>query len=254
MKRIIILIITFTTLLTLSSCENADKIKFYGQTVTVDYPKHTHTLTNGKTLNLEGEYTGLMYAYDGVLMFSSDKHPDGYLYLYDVETGRRISAICKKGGAPNEIYNFRFYDNFEKDSNGLHLWICAIDNRKLIRVNMQGEFEETIHTAKFKSSNEFGIGTFFILSDSSIIAYMQGYALFEDGPECVAPSYRVYNLKTGETIQDYKFYSDYTAGTADREILRMWPEFYLTPISKIKLDKSKLAMAMLYVGRRNRLQ
>jgi len=251
MKYIDILRFTMLTLI-LTSCGRTDNNPvFYGKTIMVDYPKQINVLTDGRIVELEGEYTGLMNAYDGILMFTSYKHSDGLAYLYDVETGKRIRAILRMGQGPDEVIDFMFNDNFEKDSNGLYLRVSAINNKFLIRINMQGEFVEKTYTARFKTTNEYGIGQFFMLNDSSLIAYMQGYTIFEDGAECVAPSYRIFNYKTGEIIRDYKFYSDYTAGSSESAVLLIFPEYYLSMLSKIKPDKSKLAMAMSHLKRLN---
>jgi hypothetical protein len=237
-------------MLILVSCKNNnDRIKFYGETVTVAYPKHAEIL-KGYNLELDGEYTGWMNAYDGVLMFTSEKFHDGAIHLYDVETGKRISAVCKRGQAPNEVMRFIFSNNFEKDSSGFYLWISDTYNNRLLRINSQGEFTKIISTSNFKSTTPFGIGNIFMLNDSLLIAYSQSESIFEDDDKYSAPSYHVFNYKTGETVSVYKFYSDYTA-SKDVEILKILPYNYLSSSDGIKPDKNKIAMAMKHLNRIN---
>jgi len=88
--------------LLLVSCGRKDGIRFYGETVVVEYPDRVETLA-GMALELEGIYTGGMTAYDGILMLMSYKHPDGIVYVYDIETGQRINAMLRRGNGPDEV-------------------------------------------------------------------------------------------------------------------------------------------------------
>ncbi len=236
-------------ILFLISCRNRDNdtIKFYGETITVAYPKQVDTLHNSKILELEGEYTGDFDAYDGVLMFRSEKHPNGYTYLYDAETGKRKNAICPFGQGPEEVLYYVFEDNFEKDSNGIHFWISDVNKKRLLKINMQGQFTQIINTSNFKSTNSFGIGEFFMVNDSVLLAYVQPGEIFTDGQKCYSPSYHVFNYKTNKILRTYEFYSDYTVD----EGAGINPDMYLYSIDRIKPDKSKIAMAMWHLNRIN---
>ncbi len=238
MKFINILI--FAVLL-LTSCGN--KVEFYGEMIEVAYPEHIDTLT-GHALKLEGEYTDYMSAHDGVLLFFSMKHPDGYVYLYDAKTGQRINAICKRGDGPDEVIHVDFFECFEKDSSGICMWVYDINKSNFMLVNRQGHFVKRIKTSILKSNDPF-YGRIFVLNDSLLLAYLQAVEIFQD--KVISPHYSIFNYETGEQRKEYKFYSDYSVNNNTE----VEPIMYLSSFEGIKPDKSKLVMAMTYLNRIN---
>ncbi len=240
MKTFKILILLIFTLLV--SCDVSKKLEFYGETVVVDYPKQMDTL-KGNTVTFEGEYTGFMSAYNGILVFESEKHPDGYLYLYDAQTGKRISAIVKIGNGADEYTNPLFSWNFEKDSNETYLWINDHDRNNLVLLNTQGKRVKEISTSKFKSTNPYGIGGFYILNDSLLLAHVSPAVIFEK--KYSASGEYVFNYKLGETVKQYLAYSEY-----EEPETMLYPD-YLSSFSVIKPDKTKLATAVFSLKRLN---
>ncbi len=231
--------IPFLMLLSFSSCK--ERFEFYGKDIVVTYPDRIDTLV-GYPVKLENEYTGFMSAYDGVLLFASSKHPDGYVYVYNAETGKRTKAICPVGNGPDEVISVSFYECFERDSGKISMWFNDVNKRTIMRVDTQGNILQRIHTKNLQSTNFYGIGMFFILNDSLLLAYMQSEEIFEN--KILAPSYRVFNYITGETVKNYKLFSDYEVNHRNEYLL---PPFYLSASHRIKPDKSKLALAMSYL-------
>ena len=232
-------------MLILTSCQTSERLVFNGNTVVTQHPKHVEIL-QGYSIALEGEYTGIMYAYDGMLVFYSDKHPDGFLYLYDSKTGKRISAIGRRGNGPGEFVNLLFFGNFEKKSDEIHLWVNDFLRNNIILFNTQGERIREINTSKFKSTNDYGIGAFHVLNDSLFLAYVQPYELFEN--KVASPSWHVFNYQTGETIKEHKPFGNYRTNGE-------WHNFFPTPrdllssYGAIRPDKSKLADMMFFLKR-----
>ena len=236
----------FLTMLLLASCQTTEKLKFHGTTLTVAHPKNIETL-QGYSIALEGVYTGPMFAYDGMLVFHDDRHPDGFLYLFDVETGKRINTIGKKGQGPNEFVSFLFYGGFEKGLDGTYLWVNDFLKNNIILFSTRGERVKEINTSKFKSTNDYGIGAFHVLNDSLLLAYVQPYELFENN--VVSPSWNVFNYKTGKTINEFKPYGDYrVSGEWNRGFFPL-PDDLLASFGAIKPDKGKLIEAMFFLKR-----
>ncbi len=241
MKTVKLTILALSVLLV--SCETTQNLEFYGKSIVVDNPKQTDVL-KGRPIIIEGEYTGMMYAYDGMLVFESDLHPDGKLYLYDVETGKRINAIGKTGQGPNEFTGLHFFGDFEKDSNGVYLWVNEDPRRNtIVLLNTQGERVKEISTIKFKSTNWYGIGGFHVLNDSLLLAHVSPAVIFEK--KYSASGEYVFNYKLGETVKQYLAYSEY-----EEPETMLYPD-YLSSFSVIKPDKTKLATAVFSLKRLN---
>jgi hypothetical protein len=207
----------------------------------VDYPKQVDIL-KGNTIVLDDVYTGDMLAYDGLLVFVSAKHPDGYMYLFDSETGKRINAIGRRGQGPDEFLNLTFTGGFEKDSSDTYFWVNDLDLRRniLVKLNTRGERVKEINTSTFKSTNIYGIGAFHILNDSLLLAYVQPSRIFMDENKFTPSGYHVFNYKLGETVGKHLFFGEYKEPDGV-----LYPGNYLSSIiCRIKSDKTKLATAM----------
>ena len=228
------------------SCQNTGRIVFFGETARVSYPR-TITILEGRTVYLEGIYTGAIFAYDNILVFQSHRHPDGILYVFDAETGNRISAIAQRGAGPDEFIHIGF-SNFERNINDeINVWITHPQGHELVLLSLHGNIVKRIHTSKFESTNFFGIGDFFVLSDSLLIAYMQAREIFEN--KFTPPFYRVFNYHTGEIVKDFVHYSEYEMDKGNLVSARFSTPLHWT--STIKPNRSKIAMAMMGLNRVN---
>lgn len=229
-------------ILTFISCKTSHKLTFYGETVDVNYPERVDTL-KGYPVNFEGVYTGAMLAYDSILIFKSHKHPDAYLYAYNVETGKRINALCKRGNGTNEVLFVSAYNCFELDSTGVCLWVNDFNQYKLMLVNMRGDYIKQIKTSNLESTNPSGIiAGAFVLNDSLLTSYMPTGELFEN--QFIAPFFRLFNYRTNETLKDYLAYSNYEVDLKNYLADGIYPGSFLSSLAEIKPDKSKIAMAM----------
>ncbi|MDR2907463.1 MAG: hypothetical protein LBU91_05695 [Bacteroidales bacterium] len=226
------------------ACATSDRVAFYGDIKIVDYPNQEDIL-KGYPVKLEGEYTGSMYVYDGILVFQSHKHQASWLYLYDSETGKRVNAICKIGEGPDEYTHFEpFNGTFEKHSDGTCLWINNKARNRIELLNMRGEIVKQFDVLKFESTNPYGFGSFYVLNDSLLWAYVSTIKIFEN--KYSAPSHYIFNYKLGKIVNKYTFYSNYE--TDDRTDI--WPDSYLTSTAcGMKSDRTKLALAMPFLKR-----
>jgi len=226
------------------SC-GASGVVFLGDVVkTVDRPKQVDTLS-GSPVILEGEYTGMMFAYDGMLLFESHLHRGGWLYLYDVETGKRIHAMCRIGQGPNEYMSVHF-SGFERYSGETYFWILDAVRNRVKLVNKRCEAIRDIDVSSFRSVNSMGgVGMVHILNDSLLFTYVRSVQISHN--KFSAPSYHIFNYKLGETVKIFTLYSDYEVSTNTN----LWlPEFYLSsPPGAVKPDRSKIALMRTHLRR-----
>ena len=245
MKTFKILIIAMLVLST--SCGKAQKkVELFGERIIVDYPQRVDTL-EGYIVELEGAYTGLLFAYDGLLVFKSELHRDGWLYLFDAETGKRISAIAPRGNGPNEFVNLLFWRGFEKNTNTneIYLWVNDFHRQNLVLLNTQGERVREVSTSEFRqTSNPFGIGGFHMLNDSLLLAHVHPWRISET--RFTASGQHVFNFQQGKTVREFMIFSEY-----DHPADVNWPSQYLTSNTALKPDRTKLAIAMFDLRRLN---
>jgi hypothetical protein len=224
-----------------TSCGTSQTLEFFGEIVMVDYPKQVDIL-KGNTIVLDDVYTGDMYAYDGLLVFVSPKHPDGIMYLFDAETGKRINAIGRRGQGADEFLNLQFTGGFEKDSNDTYFWVDDGDLRRniIVKLNTRGERIKEINTSRFKSTNIYGVGAFHMLNDSLLLAYVQPSWIFTNENKFTASGYHVFNYKLGKTVGKHLFFGEYKEPDGV-----LYPGLYLAPTSGvIRSDKTRFAEAM----------
>ncbi len=232
-----------STILLLVSCRTSSKIEFYGDEITVNYPKQTDKI-NGVPLNLEDEYTGFMYTYDGILAFLSEKHLDGYVYFYDVENGKRIGTACKIGEGPEEVMYLNSDNCFEMDSNEVCMWLNDMNKGYVMLVDTRGRWIKRINTRNLQSDAPYH-GRVYVINDSLLMSYTYGVEIFPG--KIRSYRYRLFNYETGEMLKEYKFYSDYE----EHENTKLLPAQYLHSFDRIKPDKSKIAMIMPYLNKVN---
>jgi hypothetical protein len=244
-------ILIFTTL-SLTACANSNdsKLRFYGKTIEVAYPQRIDTL-KGYTVNLDGVYTGPMFAYDGMLVFVSFRHPDKFMHLFDVETGKHINAIGVRGQGPDDFLSLGFFGHFERDSSGINMWVTNVPKSDVRLINTRGEILKRIDGSNFKTPNQFGLATCFVLNDSLLIAYVQPEEIFENNVS--ATNYHIYNYKTGQTIKIHEIYSGFRVSEKiAQEIEEMIaPPSYLNSAGGVKSDRSKEATVMIHLKRIN---
>ena len=234
----------FLLLVLFSCCNSPQNLVFYGKTIMVDYPTQITSL-KGRPVILEDIYTGMMFAYDGLLVFHWNTLPDGRLYLFDAETGVRINAVGQIGQGPDDFINPHFLGDFEKYSNEIYLWVNDISRNVIVKLNMRGERVKEINTAQFRSTNWYGVGRFNVLNDSLLLAEISPVMIFEN--KFTASGEHVFDYRIGKTVKSHMAYSEFYEPNA----VGLFPGIgaYLTGAREIKPNRTKLATVKYFLKR-----
>jgi hypothetical protein len=250
MKRYILVFLASCT--AFISCKEKDYTYFYGETIIVDTNVKPDTLY-GKKIELDGIYTGNMWIYDTLIGFASSKFPDYYMHVFNVNTGRFLYPLCKRGTGPGEFPSITYTNQLVYEEQ-LYYWIRKEDGRdECVLVNLERPGDVIKRKTDIKIETEFlaSFGFVFILNDSLFIANQQGEQQYHgDGP-FTAPAYYLYNSDTKDRIKTYKMYNGFIP-VLNNFFDRGGEFICYRSYDRIKPDdKSKIAIGMMHIDQIN---
>jgi hypothetical protein len=232
------------------SCKKEDHTYFYGETIIVDTNIKPDTLY-GKKIELDGIYTGNMWAYDTLIGFTSHKFPDYWIYVFNVNTGKFLYPLCKRGIGPEEFSVIRIVDQIVHEDR-LGLWIREQNKCECVLVNLEKP-DNVIEKMDIKVETEFqsAFSHVFILNDSLFLANNQGEEQFLGEGSFTPPAYYLYNSRTEERLKTYNIYNGFTP-VSDNFYKQMLEMTCYGSRDRIKPDdRSKLAMGMSHIDQIN---
>jgi hypothetical protein len=228
------------------SCKKADYTYFYGETIIVDANVKPDILY-GQKIELDGIYTGDIWAYDTLIGFESGKFSDYYMYVFNVNTGKFLYPLCKRGIGPGEFPAIAIADQIVHEDY-LGYWIRKESGRDecvLVNLEKPGDVIEQKTDIKIETEFQSSFGLVFILNDSLFLANNQGERQYYGAGTFTPPAYHLYNSHTKERIKTYEMYNGFSAQHGG------WRFCYLS-YDRIKPDdRSKLAMGMLHIDQIN---
>jgi hypothetical protein len=239
MKKMVFII----SILLIFSCKENIEI-FKGDIVFVEVPASVDTLY-GNELKLDGIYTGSVCVYDSLILFSSHKYPDYSIYVFNTKTGKQISSVVRKGDGADEFVTSGFSEQFQIDSR-VCLWIYDWSRKKCVLVDLiDNSQREKIDISGLKTERDMPFGRIFILNDSLLLTFNQGEDSFSEEKHLTPPLYRIFNYRTNKKITEYEAYNSFKYNE------QMPPQSCLFSLDRIKPDRTKLVMAMLYLHQIN---
>ena len=250
-KRIIVIILLCFYIV---SCGEKEKI-FKEETIIVEKPLQADTIT-GNLLNIDGVYTGGVGAYDSLIFFYSSQYPDYVIYVFSAKTGKQISSIMKVGEGPNE-YIARMIGCMEQVQvdNNVCMWFVDIKKNKCVLIDwINGAVRKEIYVSGLRSGFEYPwsapLSKHIILNDSLLMAHNQGEEIYKDNAGNTedffsTPTYHIFNYRTKQKIKSYEPYNKFKYNE------NIPPQISLYSWDRIKPDRTKLAMGMLFLGQIN---
>jgi hypothetical protein len=242
MKRyILILTISFTIFI---SCKDEKKnVYFNGEIIIVDCNVAPDTL-HGEKINIDGLYTGSIWAYDTLIGFVSHKF-DHVMNVFNVNTGKFLYSLGKRGRGPNEFNSIAWREQFVYEEHQHHVWIRkdGVEECVLLNLEKPGDIKRKIDI-NVNAEFEFGLQFTFILNDSLFLGSNQGERIYEGDGSFLPPAYHLYNARTKELIKSYKPYNAFVP-LSDRFYKKALHTLSFSSMDRIKPnDNTKLAMGM----------
>ena len=173
------------------------------------------------------------------------------IYVFNSKTGKQISSIVKIGEGTDEyLATLTGYANQIEIENGICIWLFDHKKKRCVLIDwIDGNIRKEINVSSLSSSIESSM-KYFILNDSLLLVYNGGEAIFVDNMGTLEdyfnpPKYNVFNYKTGQWIMTYEPYNKFKYNTT------MLAAMSLYSWDRIKPDRTKLAMSMVYLGQIN---
>jgi hypothetical protein len=236
------------------SCkEDHDHTYFHGETIIVDTNVKPDTLY-GKQIKLDGVYTGSMWAYDTLIGFTSYKFTDYFMHVFNVNTGKFLYPLCKRGIGPEEFPSIATANQFVYPAQ-LGYWIrkeSGKDECVLVNLEKPGDVIEQKTDIKIETEFLDSFGFVFILNDSLFLANNQGEEPLKGEGTFTPPAYYLYNSRTKERIKTYGMYNGFIPVSPDNFFRQSGYKICYASCDRIKPDDmSKLAMGMLHMDQIN---
>lgn len=241
-------------LISLISCNKNDGF-LNGEVFIVDKPTTLDTLKHESHIVYDGLYSGALYAYDSLVLFSSSKFPEKYLNIFSQSSKTLLGSFFRVGNGPNEVIDFVNYGQFFKYKGDLMLWVC-INSLKMVPFNITQSLksgntilQEDVVNLTWKKDLEFPFLKVYVLDSSTYITRNQSPNPKMNNNEFISGEYRIYNSQTNRLARSIKIFKK---GIVNKfNDIRIPVEQYYSSSDAIKPDGSKLAMGMLYVSQIN---
>jgi hypothetical protein len=250
MKRYILALMSLTIFI---SCKqkNEDSKYFNGEIIMVNTNVVPDTL-RGEKIALDGLYTGNMWAYDTLIGFLYHEFPDYKMRVFNVNTGKFLYPLCKRGMGPAEFPSITYTSQIVYEEQ-LYYWIRKESGRNecvLVNLETPGDIVKRKMDINIETDFEYTFAFVFILNDSLFMASNQGEILRNGNDSFRPPAYCIYNSRTKEAIKSYNPYNGFIP--VSNEFFSGWwyGECYGS-MDRIKPDKSKMAMGMRAVDQIN---
>ena len=234
----------FLFFLLLLGCTANETNDIYNGKITVfdDFPSVENIV--GEKIELEDIYTGWFSVYDSLMLFEAYSHPDGFFYLFNLNTGKRVFSFAKK-----DIFPF-FYSpatdyQYEMKDNMVYLWTRDVDLQKLYLVNLTKSVLENkliVNEEKnikiWSDKKGYRILSFvFILDENHCLAKNQPQIITQFPLNYKQAYYSILN-EEDSTIREYTLYSR----PLINKVSTMPFEMYFCSYDAIHPNKKKVAM------------
>ncbi|MDR3245240.1 MAG: hypothetical protein LBT50_02270 [Prevotellaceae bacterium] len=233
-------VLFFLILALILSCKNESEKIFNGELIIVKNEPKMESLT-GKHIEFDEIYTGQMFVYDSLIVFSSDKYGDYYSRVFNLNTGRQINSVIKIGQGPGEQVSVHCEAEYYVDT-AINLWYYDGFHKKHgLLVNLKNNcIIDSIDFSGLPNDHQI-LTRFFILNDSLLLAWNQQKQLSGDNT-AAPPLWSLFNYKTNEKLRQYDVFNDFKYYST---------QFCLGSSDIIKTDKTKFAIIMNYLRQIN---
>jgi hypothetical protein len=226
------------------SCIEENRKYFNGEIIVVDTGVIPDTL-RGEKITIDGLYAGNMWAYDTLIGFLHHEFPDYCMHVFNVNTGKFIYPLCKRGPGPGEFPDIT-YTNQTVYEEQLYFWIRKESGRDecvLINLEKPDDMIKQKMETRIETEFQFPFSFVFILNDSLFLANNQGEEQYQGKGSFIPPAYHIYNSRTKERLKSYKPYNGFVPLSDRFYEMALYVDCYYS-VDRIKPDKSKLVMAM----------
>ncbi len=248
MNKNIIRAILLAAISILFVCCKSDKDKeiFNGTIRYIDDSRKVVKKVTSQSVSLEGLHTGIIAAYDSLLICWSPDYPNHFFNITNLGTGKEIGFFCEKGQGPREAISANCIFQLFKKENDLctYLWSYADGRLSLWNISQSIRTGTTVYDEIVSYDKNRYFSLFYQPGDTLFVNRPSDFLNVE---EVTTPFYEKRTIHSKEVVQDYPIYRKPLLRNKDAAQL----ELSLKTWDAIKPDGSKIAQAMMYLPQIN---
>jgi hypothetical protein len=200
----------------------------------------------GTKIDLDDMHTGYMSAFDSLMVFVSDKFPDYYMYVYSLNSKKRIVSLIGKGNGPDEFRTFSHAEQYRVENNRINLWGYDCDGR-FYSLNLTGSIQndktllDTVIRHNWMEKHISSFGYMYMLDNGKFLMKnnAEEYYGYEER-NVTTLTYYLYHQTTDNKLEDYQLYNRFPF----KDQNPFWANMLFLSFDRLKPDKSKIAMGM----------
>ncbi|MEA4918101.1 BF3164 family lipoprotein [Proteiniphilum sp.] len=199
-----------------------------------------------KSVSLDGTYTGMVSAYDSLLICWYFDFPNHFFTVFNVDTGDEIGSFVEKGQGPQEVESVNTIFQHFKKGNDITTMLYASNEGKLFFWNISQSVRkgETVYDTIVSYDNDRIFFPFY-QSEDMLLAYKPSDNLNKE--EATTPFYEKRTIYSNKLLHHYPIYKQKSVINSQARSLDLF--FYTW--DAIKPDGSKIVQAMMHLPQIN---
>lgn len=226
--------------------ENKDSYYYNGDIQYFDDNSMTVKNVKSKLVSLNGAYSGLVTAYDTLLICRSFELPNHFFNVFNVDTGEEIGSFCEKGQGPREAISVGSVFQLFKKGNDIVTLLYASNEGRLFFWNISQSVRKgkTVYDTIVPYDNDRIFFPFY-QSEDILFAYKPSDMLNKE--EATTPFYEKRTIYSNELLRDYPIYKQLSVRNSIAPSL----DFFFYTWDAIKPDGSKIVQVMRHLPQIN---
>lgn len=245
-RNIILLIIILLGFVHCNDDESKDSYYFDGDIQYFDDNSVAVKDINSELVEPGGAFSGMIAAYDSLLICWNYMFPDHFFTVFNVDTGEELGSFCKKGQGPDEVVSVNAIFQLFKKGNDIITVLYATNEGKLFFWNISQSVRkgETVYDTIASYNNDRILFPFYH-SEDVLLAYKPSDKLNKE--EATTPYYEKRTIYSNELLQNYTLYKKPSVRNSIAQSL----DFFFYTWDAIKPDGSKIVQVMRHIPQLN---
>lgn len=146
------IVIIFIIISLLPCCSDIDSQYFNGEIKEVNVKNVISKNINSTHVPIKGIATGIIAAYDSLLICWSPSYPEHFFNIINIDTGKEIGYFCKKGQGNKEIITTNCISQLFKKNDKLMTLLHAPNEKKLLVWDLSSSIKKRYNNIRYHHS------------------------------------------------------------------------------------------------------
>lgn len=241
------IVIIFIIISILPCCSDIDSQYFNGEIKEVNVKNVISKNINSTHVPIKGIATGIIAAYDSLLICWSPSYPEHFFNIINIDTGKEIGYFCKKGQGNKEIITTNCISQLFKKNDKLMTLLHAPNEKKLLVWDLSSSIKKgtTTYDTIIPYDNNHILFSFYQI-ENVLFAYKPAEEI--NSQEATTPHYEKRTIYTNQLIQDFPIYKTKSIQNPNAKSPL---DFFFYTWDAIKPDGSKIVQVMRHLPQIN---